>query len=222
MRQKAAPYLARIDHFLTTDSDFYCRWSVFIVGTLFYIVCDRCAVAVQNQQKIAVYHHITRRVVVLRPGRPEVRILPVAPEACDKKDVAGFFFAVSSKIGSFTTQFWDAVLQCCPTILGRFPQLDAHFPCRFLEFGRRRGNFFEKNRINPAVFRMFQFPRSQFPIGCGVFPFFAVAGKMGTARTFIPFPIMRMCGGFSNRISSMRRLQISDTRVAMSYNTHNP
>ena len=38
----------------------------FIVDTLFYIVCDRCAVAVQNQQKIAVYHHITRRVVVLR------------------------------------------------------------------------------------------------------------------------------------------------------------
>ena len=176
----------------------------------------------QNQQKIAVYHHIARCVVVLRPGRPEVRILPVAPEACDKKDVAGFFFAVSSKISDFANRFLDTTLQCCPTILGRFPQLDAHFPCRFLEFGRRRGNFFEKNRINPAVFRMFQFPRSQFPIGCGVFPFFAVAGKMGTARTFIPFPIMRMCGGFSNRISSMRRLQISDTRVAMSYNTHNP
>ena len=139
-----------------------------------------------------------------------------------KKMSQAFFFAVSSKIGSFTTQFWDAVLQCCQTILGRFPQLDAHFPCRFLEFGRRRGNFFEKNRINPAVFRMFQFPRSQFPIGCGVFSFFAVAGKMGIARTFIPFPIMRMCGGFSNRTSSMRRLQISDTRAAVSYNTHNP
>ena len=36
---------------------------------------------VQNQQKIAVYHHIARCVVVLRPGRPEVRILPVAPRA---------------------------------------------------------------------------------------------------------------------------------------------
>jgi len=68
----------------------------------------------------------------------------------------------------------------------------------------------------------FQFPRSQFPVGCGVFSFFAVAGKMGTARSFIPFPIMRMCGGFSNRTSSMQRLQISDTRAAVSYNTHNP
>jgi hypothetical protein len=68
----------------------------------------------------------------------------------------------------------------------------------------------------------FQFPRSQFPVGCGFFSFFAVAGKMGTARTFIPFPIMRMCGGLSNRTSSMQRLQISDTRAAVSYNTHNP
>ena len=142
----------------------------------------------QNQQKIAVYHHIARCVVVLRPGRPEVRILPVAPEACDKKDVAGFFFAVSSKIGSFTTQFWDAVLQCCPTILGRFPQLDAHFPCRFLEFGRGRGNFFEKNRINPAVFRMFQFPRSQFPIGCGVFSLFCSCRQNGNCPHFHSVP----------------------------------
>nr|DAX07950.1 MAG TPA: hypothetical protein [Caudoviricetes sp.] len=56
----------------------------------------------------------------------------------------------------------DTVLQCCPTILGRFSQLDAHFSCRFLEFGRGGGNFFEKNRINPAICRMFSIPRSQF------------------------------------------------------------
>jgi hypothetical protein len=90
-------------------------------------------------------------------------------------------------------------------------------PCRpVLQFFSGIFNFF-------LLFsECFQFPRSQFPIGCGVFSFFAVAGKMGTARTFIPFPIMRMCGGFSNRTSSMRRLQISDTRAAVSYNTHNP
>ena len=62
---------------------------------------------------------------------------------------------------NFGTRFYSVV----QPFLGRFPQLDAHFPCRFLEFGRRRGNFFEKNRINPAVFRMFQFPRSQLPAG---------------------------------------------------------
>ena len=170
-------YCTIVDHQLTTGSDFCCRWLVFVVGKLFYIGCCNSALVVQNQQKITAYHRIACRVVVLRPGRPEVRILPVAPESCDKKDVAGFFFAVSSKIGSFTTQFWDAVLQCCPTILGRFPQLDAHFPCRFLEFGRRRGNFFEKNRINPAVFRMFQFPRSHFPLAAGFFRFLQLPAK---------------------------------------------
>ena len=35
----------------------------------------------QNQQKITIYHRVMCRVVVLRPGRPEVRILPVAPRA---------------------------------------------------------------------------------------------------------------------------------------------
>ena len=60
------------DHQLTTGSDFYCRWSVFIVGTLFYIACDRCAVAVQNQQKITVYHWNMRRVVVLRQLRQSI------------------------------------------------------------------------------------------------------------------------------------------------------
>ena len=73
--------------------------------------------------------------------------------------------------------------------------------------------------LYPAVFRVFAI--SPRPISHWL-RFFAVAGKMGTARSFIPFPIMRMCGGFSNRTSSMQRLQISDTRAAVSYNTHNP
>ena len=54
------------DHQLTTGSDFCCRWSFFIVDTLFYIACVRCSIVVQNQQKIAVYHRIACRVVVLR------------------------------------------------------------------------------------------------------------------------------------------------------------
>ena len=72
-----------------------------------------------------------------------------------KKMSQSFFFVVASKIGDFANQFLDAVLQCCPTILGRFSQLDAHFSCRFLEFGRGGGDFLRKTRINPAVFRMF-------------------------------------------------------------------
>ena len=87
-----------------------------------------------------------------------------------KKMSQAFFFAVSSKNGDFANRFLDAVLQCCPTILGRFSQLDAHFSCRFLEFGRGGGNFLRKNRINPAVFRMFSI--SSQPISCWLRGFF--------------------------------------------------
>ena len=87
-----------------------------------------------------------------------------------KKMSRAFFFAVSSKIGNFANRFLDTVLQCCPTILVRFSQLDAHFSCRFLEFGRGGGNFLRKNRINPAVFRMFSI--SSQPISCWLRGFF--------------------------------------------------
>ena len=110
-----------------------------------------------------------------------------------KKMSQSFLFVVSLKIDGFDSQFLDAVLQCCPTVLGRFPQLDAHFPCRFLEFGRGGGNFFEKKQNKFCCFQnVFNFPAANFPLAA-IFSFFAVAGKMGTACTFIPFPIMRMC-----------------------------
>ncbi len=47
----------------------------------------------------------------------------------------------------------DAVLQCCPIISGRFSQLDAHFSCRFPEFGRGGGNFFEKKQNKSCCFQ---------------------------------------------------------------------
>ena len=92
-----------------------------------------------------------------------------------KKMSQAFFFAVSSKNGDFANRFLDAVLQCCPTILGRFSQLDAYFSCRFLEFGRGGGNFLRKNRINPAVFRMFSI--SSQPISCWLRGFFVFPGS---------------------------------------------
>jgi hypothetical protein len=90
-----------------------------------------------------------------------------------KKMSQAFLFVVSSKNGDFANQFLDTVLQCCPTILGQFSQLDAHFSCRFLEFGRGEGIFLRKNRINPAVFRMFSIssqPISRWLRGFFVFP----------------------------------------------------
>ena len=75
-------------------------------------------------------------------------------KAVMKKDVAVFFFfVVASKIGNFANQFLDTVLQCCPTIFGRFSHPDAHYFCRFLEFGRGGDDFLRKNKIISAAFR---------------------------------------------------------------------
>ena len=103
-----------------------------------------------------------------------------------------FFFAVSSKIDNFANLFLDMVLQCCPTILGGFPTLMPTFlPISGIWQGR--GQFFEKKQNKSCCFQnVFNFPAANFPLAA-IFSFFAVAGKMETARTFIPFPIMRMC-----------------------------
>ena len=89
-----------------------------------------------------------------------------------KKMSQSFFFVVASKTGNFANQFLDAVLQCCPTILGRFSQLDAHFPCRFLEFGRGGGSFFEKKQNKSCCFQnVFNFLAANFLLAAGIFCF---------------------------------------------------
>ena len=83
-----------------------------------------------------------------------------------------FFFVVASKIGDFANQFLDTVLQCCPTILVRFSQLDAHFSCRFPEFGRGGGNFFEKKQNKSCCFQnVFNFLAANFLLAAGIFRF---------------------------------------------------
>ncbi len=109
-----------------------------------------------------------------------------------KKMSQAFFFAVSSKIDDFTNLFLDTVLQCCPTILVRFAHLDAHFSADFWNYGRGEGNFFEKNRINPAVFRMFSI--SPQPISCwlrGFFVFFRQFSVCFQVFNFIPIIIRK-------------------------------
>lgn len=88
------------------------------------------------------------------------------------KKMSQSFFVVASKIGDFANQFLDTVLQCCPTIFGRFSHPDAHYFCRFLEFGRGGDDFLRKNRIISAAFRRFSIFPQQFPIGCGDFLLF--------------------------------------------------
>ena len=89
------------------------------------------------------------------------------------KKMSQSFFVVSPKIGDFANQFLDTVLQCCPTIFGRFSHPDAHYFCRFLEFDRGGDDFLRKNRIISAAFRRFSI--SSQPIFCwlrGFFVFF--------------------------------------------------
>ena len=89
-----------------------------------------------------------------------------------------FFFAVPSKNGDFANRFLDAVLQCCPIISGRFSQLDAHFSCRFPEFGRGGGNFFEKKQNKSCCFQnVFHFLAANFPLAAGFFRFLQLPTK---------------------------------------------
>ena len=89
-----------------------------------------------------------------------------------KKMSQSFFFVVASKIGGFANQFLDTVLQCCPTVFGRFAHPEAHFFCRFLEFGRGVGNFFEKKQNKSCCFQnVFNFPVANFPLAAGIFRF---------------------------------------------------
>ena len=89
-----------------------------------------------------------------------------------KKISQSFFFVVASKIGGFANQFLNTVLQCCPTVFGRFAHLDAHFFCRFLEFGRGVGNFFEKKQNKSCCFQnVFNFPAANFLLAAGIFCF---------------------------------------------------
>ena len=69
-----------IDHHLTTTVQSHIKMlkkPVVITDNRLFLVL---AANVQNQQNSRFYVRLRRPVVVLRPGRPEVRILPVAPE----------------------------------------------------------------------------------------------------------------------------------------------
>ena len=89
-----------------------------------------------------------------------------------KKMSQSFFFVVASKIGDFANQFLNTVLQCCPTIFGWFAHPEAHFSCRFLEFGMGVGNLFEKKQNKSCYFQnVFNFPAANFLLAAGIFRF---------------------------------------------------
>ena len=128
----------------------------------------------------------------LFPKLPGIFFVTLTHKTVIKMISQSFLLAVSSKIGNFANRFLDTVLQCCPTILGGFAHLDAHFFCRFLEFGRGGGNFFEKNRINPAAFRMFSI--SSQPISCWLRGFFAFSDSFQFVFKFSILYLWTGCG----------------------------
>ena len=69
------------DHHLTTTVQLPCGMPEKPVVTTNNGLFPVLAVSVQNQQNSRFNASLYRPVVVLRPGRPEVRILPVAPRA---------------------------------------------------------------------------------------------------------------------------------------------
>ena len=87
-----------------------------------------------------------------------------------KKMSQSFFFVVASKIGDFANRFLNTVLQCCPTIFGRFAHPETHFFCHFLEFGRGVGNLFEKKQNKSCYFQnVFNFLAANFLLAAGIF-----------------------------------------------------
>ena len=109
-----------------------------------------------------------------------------------KKLSQSFFFVVTPKIGDFANRFLDAVLQCCPTIFGRFAHLDAHFSADFWNLTGEGAIFLRKNRINPAVFRMFSI--SPWSVFCRLRGFFAFSDSFQFVFGFSILYLWTGCG----------------------------
>jgi len=74
-------YPSMPDHHLTTTVQWSCKISekpIVTTNNGLFLVLEA---TVQNQHNLRSNASLYRPVVVLRPGRPEVRILPVAPRA---------------------------------------------------------------------------------------------------------------------------------------------
>ena len=139
-----------------------------------------------------------------------------------------FFFAVSSKIGNFANQFLDTVLQCCPAIFGRFAHLDAHFFCRFLEFGRGVGNLFEKKQNKSCYFQnVFNFLAADFSLAAGIFYFFRQFSVCFQIFHFIPIITRRISTmsiiiGIDHGYYAIKTAHCSFPARLTSYGEHEP
>ena len=130
-----------------------------------------------------------------------------------KKMSQSFFFVVASKIGDFANRFLNTVLQCCPTIFGRFAHPEAHFLCHFLEFGRGVGNFFEKKQNKSCCFQnVFNFLAANFLLAAGIFCFFRQFSVSFRIFHFLPIHKIRKRGYQIQQIQFAMQKAASNTR----------
>ena len=74
-------HFPNVDHHLTTTVQLHRKMSEKPIVTTNNGLFLVSSATVQNQHNLRSNASLYRPVVVLRPGRPEVRILPVAPRA---------------------------------------------------------------------------------------------------------------------------------------------
>ena len=130
-----------------------------------------------------------------------------------KKISQSFFFVVASKINDFANQFLNTVLQCCPTVFGRFSHPDAHYFCRFLEFGRGVGDFFEKKQNNFCCFqKVFNFPVVGSLPAARIFCFFRQFSVSFRIFHFLPIHKIRKRGYQIQQIQFAMQKAASNTR----------
>ena len=145
-----------------------------------------------------------------------------------KKMSQSFFFVVSSKINDFANRFLNTVLQCCPTIFGRFAHPEAHFFCRCPEFGRGGGNFFEKKQNKSCCFQnVFNFLAANFLLAAGIFRFSRQFSVCFQIFHFIPIiirriSIMSIIIGIDHGYYAIKTAHCSFPAGLTSYGEHEP
>ena len=122
----------------------------------------------------------------------------------------------------------NTVLQCCPTVFGRFSHPDAHYFCRFLEFSRGGGNFFEKKQNKSCCFQnIFIFPAANFLLVAGIFRFFRQFSACFQVFHFIPIIIRRISTksiiiGIDHGYYAIKTAHCSFPAGLTSYGEHEP
>ena len=102
-----------------------------------------------------------------------VRIHQLPPKACDKKDVTGLFLCCIVEKWRFRQPIFGHGFTVLSNHFGAVCPPWCPLFCRFLEFGRGGGNFFEKKQNKSCCFQnVFNFPAANFLLAVGIFCFF--------------------------------------------------